>query len=166
MRLVADSPAIAHIEESWPEFARDPRHVRLGLASDGVSTYSIKSSTYSTWPVALMNYNIPQWLATKKGFIILALIIHEVLARTETWIHRQLFEQWTGGKTRGWMSKTGGDNKTSLGLRRWSILHQLPYWKMSHFAIHRWLSNVSMLSAPTMSIGLLSSLTYLESDSL
>ncbi|KAL3682082.1 hypothetical protein R1sor_000104 [Riccia sorocarpa] len=36
MRLVVDSPAVAHIEESWPEFTRDPRHVRLGLASDGV----------------------------------------------------------------------------------------------------------------------------------
>lgn len=75
MRLVVNSPAVAHIEETWPEFARDPRHVRFGLATDGISPYSIKSSTYSTWPVALMNYNIPPWLATKKGFVILALII-------------------------------------------------------------------------------------------
>ncbi|KAL3682163.1 hypothetical protein R1sor_000185 [Riccia sorocarpa] len=75
MRLVSDSPAVAHIEETWSEFARDPRHLRLGLASDGVSPYSIRSSTYSVWPMALMNYNIPPWLATKKGFILLALIV-------------------------------------------------------------------------------------------
>ncbi|KAL3679302.1 hypothetical protein R1sor_022258 [Riccia sorocarpa] len=65
MRLVSDSPAVAHIEETWPELARDPRHLRLGLASDGVSPYSIRSSTYS----------VLSWLATKKGFILLALIV-------------------------------------------------------------------------------------------
>ncbi|KAL3690612.1 hypothetical protein R1sor_016921 [Riccia sorocarpa] len=75
MRFVSNSPAVAYIEETWPKFARDPRHLRLGLASDGVSPYSIRSLTYSVWPVALMNYNIPPWLATKKGFILLALIV-------------------------------------------------------------------------------------------
>ncbi|KAL3675367.1 hypothetical protein R1sor_025315 [Riccia sorocarpa] len=75
MRSIVDSPAMDHIERLWPEFARDPRNLRLGLASDGVSPYSIKSSTYSIWPVALINYNIPPWLATKKGFVILALIL-------------------------------------------------------------------------------------------
>lgn len=48
MRLIANSPTVAHTEETWHEFARDPRHVQFGLATDGVSPYSIKSLTYST----------------------------------------------------------------------------------------------------------------------
>jgi len=31
MRLPVDSPAHKHVESTWPEFERDPRHVRLGL---------------------------------------------------------------------------------------------------------------------------------------
>ena len=41
MRLPVDSPAHKHVESTWPEFGRDPRHVRLGLASDGVSPHSL-----------------------------------------------------------------------------------------------------------------------------
>ncbi|KAL3701031.1 hypothetical protein R1sor_019053 [Riccia sorocarpa] len=75
MRLVVDSPAVQHVEQTWPEFRRDPRHLRFGLASDGVSPYGVKSSSHSTWPVVLTNYNVPPWLASKKGFLLLALII-------------------------------------------------------------------------------------------
>ncbi len=38
MRLPVDSPAHKHVESTWPEFECDPRHVRLGLASNGVSS--------------------------------------------------------------------------------------------------------------------------------
>ncbi len=41
MRLPVDSPAHKHVESTWPEFECDPRHVRLGLASDGVSPHSL-----------------------------------------------------------------------------------------------------------------------------
>ncbi|KAL3693547.1 hypothetical protein R1sor_007198 [Riccia sorocarpa] len=75
MRLVVDSPAVQHVEQTWPEFRRDPRHLRFGLASDGVSPYGVKSSSHSIWPVVLTNYNVPPWLASKKGFLLLALII-------------------------------------------------------------------------------------------
>ncbi|KAL3696095.1 hypothetical protein R1sor_010171 [Riccia sorocarpa] len=75
MRLVVDSPAVQHVEQTWPEFRRDPRHLRFGLASDGVSPCGVKSSSHSTWPVVLTNYNVPPWLASKKGFLLLALII-------------------------------------------------------------------------------------------
>ncbi|KAL3692246.1 hypothetical protein R1sor_005897 [Riccia sorocarpa] len=75
MRLVVDSPAVRHVEQTWPEFGRDPRHLRFGLASNGVSRYGVKSSLHSTWPVVLTNYNVPPWLASKKGFLLLSLII-------------------------------------------------------------------------------------------
>ncbi|CAM6088751.1 unnamed protein product [Calypogeia fissa] len=43
MRLVVDSPAHQHVESTWPEFDHDPRHVRLGLASDGIALIHLEA---------------------------------------------------------------------------------------------------------------------------
>ncbi|CAM6084374.1 unnamed protein product [Calypogeia fissa] len=77
MRLVVDSHAHKHVKSTWPEFAHDPRHVRLRLASNGVSPHQLggRGRTTSVWPVVLMNYNLPPWLSMKKGFLLLSLII-------------------------------------------------------------------------------------------
>ncbi|MUN56111.1 hypothetical protein GMA10_12985 [Kocuria koreensis] len=75
MRLVVDSPAHHHIETTYPMFAQDPRNVRLGLASDGISPFGTMRSKYSCWPVVLMNYNIPPWMALQKGHIMLSLVL-------------------------------------------------------------------------------------------
>jgi hypothetical protein len=41
-----------------------------------VSTPSLKKhSTWNTWLVTLLNYNLPPWLTTKKHFLMLSLII-------------------------------------------------------------------------------------------
>lgn len=74
MRILADLPAWKHIEDTWPAFKQEPRHLRLGLASDGVNPFGNRSTTWSTWPVVLVNYNIPPWEATKKGNIRLSLL--------------------------------------------------------------------------------------------
>jgi len=50
--------------------------VRLGLAIDGVNPFVEKQSTWLTWLMLLMNYNIPLWLIMEKHFIMLSLIIH------------------------------------------------------------------------------------------
>ena len=47
----------------------------MGLATDGVNPFSIKQSTWSTWPILLFNYNIPPWMTTKRHFIMLSMII-------------------------------------------------------------------------------------------
>jgi hypothetical protein len=75
MRMVLDSPQWRYVDSNWPEFAADPRNIRLGLAADGVNPFGEKRSTWSTWPISLINFNLPPWLATKKHFMILALII-------------------------------------------------------------------------------------------
>ncbi|XP_052732446.1 uncharacterized protein LOC128196244 [Vigna angularis] len=58
-----------------PEFALDPRNVRLGLASDGFNPFGTMSSTYSIWPVFLIPYNLPPWLCMKHTSLILSMII-------------------------------------------------------------------------------------------
>lgn len=75
MRVPADSPAWKHIEDTWPEFKDEPRHLRLGLATDGVNPFGVRSTSWSTWPVVVVNYNLPPWEATKKGNILLSLLI-------------------------------------------------------------------------------------------
>ncbi|KAL3684834.1 hypothetical protein R1sor_002856 [Riccia sorocarpa] len=119
MRLVVDSPAMSHIEDQWPEFARDPRHLRFGLASDGVSPYGIQSSTYSIWPVVLINYNIPPWLATKKGFVILALLIPV----------EELQQLWNGVDD----VYDGRSHENRIGRDRWFTLKGILMWTMHDY---------------------------------
>ena len=74
-RIPADCMAWKHIDERWPEFAQEARHLHLGLAMDGVIPFGQRSTTYSVWPVVVVNYNIPPWLTTKKGHLILSLLM-------------------------------------------------------------------------------------------
>ncbi|KAL0313442.1 UNVERIFIED_CONTAM: hypothetical protein Sradi_5743500 [Sesamum radiatum] len=54
--------------EEWKEFdnlhesfAQDPQNVRLMLATYGFNPFSNMSSSYNTWPVILLPYNLPPW---------------------------------------------------------------------------------------------------------
>jgi hypothetical protein len=58
-----------------PEFARDPKGVRLGLSTDGFQPYSSDSTTYSYRPAFMMPYNLPPNKCLMKGFIFLTLVI-------------------------------------------------------------------------------------------
>jgi hypothetical protein len=49
--------------------------VQLALAINGVNPLKKKRSTWLTWLVVLLNYNMPPWLTTQKHFIMLSLII-------------------------------------------------------------------------------------------
>ena len=75
VRSVADSKAWKHIDNMWPDFAVETRNIRLGLATDGMNPFGDFNLKHSTWPVILLNYNLPPWLVTKRFFVMLALII-------------------------------------------------------------------------------------------
>jgi hypothetical protein len=49
--------------------------LRLAVVSDGFNPSSQRSSSYSITPVAVIVYNLPPHLTTKKEFIFLSLII-------------------------------------------------------------------------------------------
>jgi hypothetical protein len=40
-----------------------------------VNPFGDLSSCHFTWPVVLLNYNLPPWLVTKRYFMMLAIII-------------------------------------------------------------------------------------------
>ncbi|XP_027109172.2 uncharacterized protein [Coffea arabica] len=75
MRHPADFPAWQTFDHLHPEFAKDCRNVRLGLASDGFNPFNNMSSTHSTWPVVLIPYNLPPWMCMKQPYFMLSLLI-------------------------------------------------------------------------------------------
>ncbi|XP_061999627.1 uncharacterized protein LOC133717018 [Rosa rugosa] len=75
MRHPVDSLAWKKIDSKWPEFAKDPRNLRLGLSSDGFNPFGDLSSRYSCWPVVLVAYNLPPSLCMSKENLMLTLLI-------------------------------------------------------------------------------------------
>lgn len=64
VRHPCDSKAWKHVHEKFPTFALDPRNVHLTLAANGVNPFKLTYSMWSTWPIMLLNYNLPPWLTT------------------------------------------------------------------------------------------------------
>ena len=75
IECVSNSKAWKHINVVYPTFAFEERNIRLGMALDGVNPYSTQSLSHSTWPVIMLNYNLPPWLITKRFFLMLVLLI-------------------------------------------------------------------------------------------
>jgi hypothetical protein len=59
IRNVPDSQSWKHIIGQWSNFAVEVRNIQLGLTLDGVNPFGDLSSCHSTWPVVLLNYNLP-----------------------------------------------------------------------------------------------------------
>ena len=75
MRIPSNCQAFKHIDATWPEFCWEPRHIKFGVGLDGINPFSMRSSKWSTWPVVLINYNIPPFMSIKKEHLILSLLI-------------------------------------------------------------------------------------------
>ncbi|WMV59447.1 hypothetical protein MTR67_052832 [Solanum verrucosum] len=75
LRHPADSLAWKSFDEKHPNFASDPRSVRLGLASDGFNPFGSMSNSYSMWLVILIPYNLPPWVCMKQSNLLLSLLI-------------------------------------------------------------------------------------------
>lgn len=76
VRFVADSKQWKQIDADWPDFAEEPRNIRFGIATDGVNPFSVKRSTWSTWPIMLLNYNVLATLDDHKNALHPALSHH------------------------------------------------------------------------------------------
>nr|GEU56039.1 hypothetical protein [Tanacetum cinerariifolium] len=62
-------------DTKYPDFAKEPRNVRLGLAADGFNPFGNLSQAYSMWPMILTTYNLPLWLCTTESYFMLTLLI-------------------------------------------------------------------------------------------
>ncbi|XP_056697520.1 uncharacterized protein [Spinacia oleracea] len=75
LRHPADSPQWRFIDGKFPEFAKEKRNLRLALSTDGFNPFGSLSSTYSTWPVVLITYNLSPTLCMKRRYMMLSLLI-------------------------------------------------------------------------------------------
>ncbi|WCJ37986.1 hypothetical protein M5689_019073 [Euphorbia peplus] len=75
LRHPADGGAWKGFNVRYSDFASDARNVRLALSSDGFNPYRTMSTSYSTWPVVLITYNMSPWSCMKRSSFILSMII-------------------------------------------------------------------------------------------
>src|SRR5512141_93473 len=75
LRHPADSIEWRNIDRKHKDFAANPRNMRICLCTDGMNPFGDMSSTHSTWPVLIANYNLPPWLCFKRKYIMLCLLI-------------------------------------------------------------------------------------------
>nr|KYP76305.1 hypothetical protein KK1_020539 [Cajanus cajan] len=75
LRHPADCLQWKKIDSMFPNFGKEPRNVRLGLATDGMNPFGNLSIKHSSWPVLLTIYNLPLWLCMKRKYLMLSMMI-------------------------------------------------------------------------------------------
>ena len=71
----SDSEAWKHLDTCFPEFASEPRNVRLGLCTNRFSPHGKFGGQYSCWPVILTPYNLPPSMCMKRQFLFLSFLV-------------------------------------------------------------------------------------------
>ncbi|XP_074351848.1 uncharacterized protein LOC141690996 [Apium graveolens] len=75
LRYPADVEGWKSMDANHPNFVADPRNLRLGLAADGINPYRSMNISHNTWPIILVNYNLPPWLIMKPDNLILSTLV-------------------------------------------------------------------------------------------
>ena len=75
LRMPTYGSALNTIEEKWLIFKYEPRNVRLSLEVDGFNPFGELHSTYSLWPIFVINNNLAPWMSIKREHTMLAMII-------------------------------------------------------------------------------------------
>jgi hypothetical protein len=71
----ADGEAWKEFDKAWPDFAKEQRNIRLGLATDGFNPFGNMRSAYSMWPIFVIPYNFPPWVCMEESNFMMALLI-------------------------------------------------------------------------------------------
>ncbi|XP_058776944.1 uncharacterized protein LOC131651292 [Vicia villosa] len=75
IRHAADSLQWKKIDYLFPNFGKESRNLRLGLATDGMNPFGNLNTNHSSWPVLLMIYNLSPRLSMKRKYIMLSMMI-------------------------------------------------------------------------------------------
>jgi hypothetical protein len=75
MSCPADGEAWQDFDREFPDFAKDARNLRLGLATDGFNPFLEKNSKYNMWHVFLVPYNLPPCESMEESNFMMALLI-------------------------------------------------------------------------------------------
>ncbi|XP_038698945.1 uncharacterized protein LOC119996398 [Tripterygium wilfordii] len=71
----SDGEAWKHFDQTYQDFASEPRNIRLGLCADGFTPFGQSGKNYSCWLVILTPYNLPPGMCMKREFMFLTVII-------------------------------------------------------------------------------------------
>jgi hypothetical protein len=101
---------ISRVQEGGKKF-------EIGHGVGWSQSFSNQSLNHSTWPIVMLNYNLPPWLVTKRFFIVLVLLIPGKESVTSDNIDvylapliEELLELWEGVTSTDVSSET--ENKT------------------------------------------------------
>jgi len=65
-RHPANSIQWKKFDDEFPEFGKESRNIRLGLATQGMNPFGNMSTNHSSWHVLLVIYNLPHGLCETK----------------------------------------------------------------------------------------------------
>ncbi|KAL0438870.1 UNVERIFIED_CONTAM: hypothetical protein Slati_2370000 [Sesamum latifolium] len=71
----SDAEAWRHFHRTYPDFAVEPRNVRLGLRTDRFAPYKKYGRMYSCWPIILTPYNLPPGMRMSFKYVFLTMVI-------------------------------------------------------------------------------------------
>jgi hypothetical protein len=71
----SDAEAWKQYDKDYPEFAAEPRNVRIAIATDGFNPFTMNTASYSCWPMFVIPLNLPPGVLMQKHNIFLSLII-------------------------------------------------------------------------------------------
>ncbi|XP_074342562.1 uncharacterized protein LOC141680162 [Apium graveolens] len=75
LRHPADAETWKTMDARYSQFSSENRNIRLGLTADGFNPFRTMNTNHSTWPIVLVNYNLPPWLCMKPENLILSTLI-------------------------------------------------------------------------------------------
>jgi hypothetical protein len=71
----ADGEAWQDFDREYPDFAKDARNLRPGLATVGLIPFSENNTKYSMWHAFVVPYNLPPWACMNESNFMMALLI-------------------------------------------------------------------------------------------
>ncbi|XP_019240549.1 PREDICTED: uncharacterized protein LOC109220542 [Nicotiana attenuata] len=71
----SDGEAWKHFDRVFPEFASEPRNIRLGLCTDGFTPFAVSAAPYSCWLVFVTPYNLPPEFCMTSPYLFLTCIV-------------------------------------------------------------------------------------------
>ena len=138
VRQPCDSKAWHHFHDHVdPTFGNNAQNTHFALAADGVNPFKQNRSTWSTWPVVLLNYNLRPWLSTKKFFVLIPgkqSVTSDVFDVYLEPVVEELLELWEGVEAYDVTRKIGDRAFRLRAMLLWTIHDFLGYRTVGGFA--------------------------------
>jgi hypothetical protein len=135
----SDGEAWNALDNFNPDFARDARNVRIGLATDGFTPFTKTAASYSCWLVFAIPYNLPLALYMKYEYMFLCLIVPspdnpgpQLNVMMQPLI-KELKQLWVGVEAYDYHKKQKFNLRAAY---LWSIHDFLAYGIVSRWCIH------------------------------